>query len=57
MNELNQVLNELQAELETKKSNLTSLNQQISEQAIKYENEEKEVKRLTQLNDLQQKRN
>ena len=55
LNELNQVLNELQAELETKKSNLTSLNQQISEQAIKYENEEKEVKRLTQLNDLQQK--
>ncbi|KRM99038.1 chromosome segregation protein Smc [Lactobacillus taiwanensis DSM 21401] len=55
LNGLNQVLNELQAELETKKSNLTSLNQQISEQAIKYENEEKEVKRLTQLNDLQQK--
>lgn len=55
LNELNQILNELQAELETKKSNLTSLNQQISEQAIKYENEEKEVKRLTQLNDLQQK--
>ena len=55
LNELNQVLNELQAELETKNSNLTSLNQQISEQAIKYENEEKEVKRLTQLNDLQQK--
>ncbi len=55
LNDLNQVLNELQAELETKKSNLTSLNQQISEQAIKYENEEKEVKRLTQLNDLQQK--
>lgn len=55
LNELNQKLADLQADLETKNNELTSLNQKISEQAIKYENEEKEVKRLTQLNDLQQK--
>lgn len=55
LNELDQKLIELQTELETKNTDLTTLNQKISEQAIKYENEEKEVHRLTQLNDLQQK--
>ena len=55
LNELNQKLIELQTELEAKNTDLTNLNQKISEQAIKYENEEKEVHRLTQLNDLQQK--
>ena len=55
LNELDQRLTELQTELEAKNTDLTALNQKISEQAIKYENEEKEVQRLTQLNDLQQK--
>ena len=55
LNEINQKLLELQTELEAKNTDLTNLNQKISEQAIKYENEEKEVHRLTQLNDLQQK--
>lgn len=55
LNEQNQNLAVLQNELETKNAELNSLNQKISEQSIKYENEEKEVKRLTQLNDLQQK--
>lgn len=55
LNELDQKLTELQTELEAKNTDLTTLNQKISEQAIKYENEEKEVQRLTQLNDLQQK--
>ena len=55
LNELDQRLTELQTELESKNTDLTALNQKISEQAIKYENEEKEVQRLTQLNDLQQK--
>lgn len=55
LNELDQKLTELQTELEAKNKELTTLNQKISGQAIKYENEEKEVQRLTQLNDLQQK--
>ena len=55
LNELDQRLTELQTELEAKNTDLTALNQKISEQAIKYENEGKEVQRLTQLNDLQQK--
>lgn len=55
LNELDKKLTELQTELEAKNTDLTALNQKISEQAIKYENEEKEVQRLTQLNDLQQK--
>lgn len=55
LNELDQRLTELQTELEAKNTDLTALNQKISEQAIKYENEEKEVQRLTKLNDLQQK--
>lgn len=55
LNELDQRLTELQTELESKNTDLTALNQKISEQAIKYENEEKEVQRLTRLNDLQQK--
>ena len=55
LNELDQRLTELRTELEAKNTDLTALNQKISEQAIKYENEEKEVQRLTQLNDLQQK--
>ena len=55
LNELDQRLTELQTELEAKNTDLTALNQKIREQAIKYENEEKEVQRLTQLNDLQQK--
>ena len=55
LNELDQRITEIQTELEAKNTDLTALNQKISEQAIKYENEEKEVQRLTQLNDLQQK--
>lgn len=55
LNELDKKLTELQTELEAKNTDLTALNQKISEQSIKYENEEKEVQRLTQLNDLQQK--
>lgn len=55
LNELDKKLTELQTELEAKNTDLTALNQKISEQAIKYENEEKEVQRLTQLNDLHQK--
>lgn len=55
LNDLNHKLSDLQTDLETKNTELNSLNQKISEQAIKYENEEKEVKRLNQLNDLQQK--
>lgn len=55
LNDINQQLNDLQADLENKNEKLTALNQKISEQAIKYENEEKEVNRLTQVNDLQQK--
>ncbi len=55
LNELDKKLTELQTEVEAKNTDLTALNQKISEQAIKYENEEKEVQRLTQLNDLQQK--
>ena len=55
LNELNHKLSDLQTELAAKNTELNSLNQKISEQTIKYENEEKEVKRLKQLNDLQQK--